>query len=43
MVLEHEHRASEFIHVRLCREDGVVGHDLFEHLAHGAQRVLFQS
>ena len=42
MVLEHEHRASEFIHVRLCREDGVVGHDLFEHLAHGAQRVLLQ-
>ena len=42
VVLEHEHRAPEFIHVRLCREDGVVGHDLFEHLAHGAQRVLLQ-
>ena len=43
MVFQNEHRPLELLHVGLRGQDGVVGHDLFEHLAHRAERVLLKA
>ena len=43
MVFKHGQRPLDLLHIRLGRQDSVVGYDLFEHLAHGAERVLLES